>query len=1139
MNDSRDELTLERLQHEWADDRGMDAGRDGALDRLRGVYRIMLLARFVDEVEAQMTSGGEAFFHVSGAGHEGSAILDLGLIPEDWLHLHYRDKALMLARGVPPVMFFHSLLCNAASHSAGRQMSAHISDPGRRILSTVGPVGNNALQAVGVASVIKPDRCHPIVVCSMGDGTTQQGEVLEAIAEAVRSELPVLFWIEDNAYAISTRTRSRTFYSRPSWCREAEEFYGLPIHRLDGRDVVACSGQVKWIIERMRRTRRPGLVVFEVDRLSDHTNSDDERIYRPRGEIERVRRRSDPILLLGQHLIRCGVPRDELERLADEVSAEVRQAADVARRAPDPLPSDDAKRPLPTGLTNPQGEDRGDPEAPRLTMLEAIREVLRDRMAADPRITLYGEDIEDPKGDVFGVTEGLSLAFPGRVTNSPLSESTIVGLSIGRALAGSRPVAFIQFADFLPLAFNQIISELGSMHWRTDGGWQCPVIIMAPCGGYRPGLGPFHAQTLESVLAHVPGVDVLMPAEAADAAGLLNAAFESGRPTIFLYPKSCLNDRKGMTSSDVRRHLVPPGRSRLVSRGDDLTIVTWGSTVRICERAVNFLGGVGIGVDLIDLRSISPWDRAAVRESAGRTGRLIVVHEDNLTCGFGAEVIATVSESAGRHVACRRITRPDTYVPCNFSNQLEILPSVRRILGAAAEMLGLEMDWELPAARSADRFVVEAIGASPADQSVTVVAWLIRPGEAVRVGQRIAEVESDKSVLDLSSSVEGIVESILVGEGESVGIGTALALIDARGNGPVRRSPIREEPGMPRLRRRSSPTMAREAESPRDRRSTEVSLSRAYCATGSLDFLNSDVVRLFPRRTPAEILRRFGIERRHRLAGDETVLTMAVRAAREALRGEGLSIEEIDLIVCSTNTPIFAVPSLACLILHALSGGGGRGDTAAFDVTAACTGYLYGLASGCDYLAARPSGKVMVVTAEAMSRISDPRDIYTTSHYSDAASATILYGQDVGAGGWARLRRPLLGAKGEDGTILRVDLGGDRQVVMDGKTALAESVPWMAEWLSRACSKAGVRPADLDLIIPHQGSHTMINGLKIRLNLPDAKIYNTIKEHGNSSSSSIPLCLSELADRGGFAGRIGISAFGGGFAFGAAIMTKE
>ena len=1134
-----DHLTLMGVRLERAPGISIDPDRDPLVSQLIGVYRSMLAARAVDDVEVEMTSGGEAFFHVSSGGHEGSAILNLSLIPQDWLHLHYRDKALMLARGMPPVMFFHSSLCNALSHSAGRQMSAHLSDPSRRILSTVGPVGNNALQAVGIASEIKADHDRPIVVCSMGDGTTQQGEVLEAIAEAVRSELPVLFWIEDNAYAISTRTRSRTFYSLPESSGAAERFYGVPIHRLNGRDIVSCAGQVGEIVEQIRFSRCPGIAVFEVDRLSDHTNSDDERVYRPREEIERVRRDSDPIQLLLEWLVGNGVARRDLERMAEEVSAGVRDAADLARRAPDPHPALDAKKPLATAFNDVGSEYRGDSEKRGVTMLEAIRDVLRCRMAGDLRVRLYGQDIEDPKGDVFGVTQGLSLAFPGRVTNSPLSESTIVGLAIGQALAGARPVAFIQFADFLPLAFNQIISELGSMYWRTSGGWDSPVIIMAPCGGYRPGLGPFHAQTLESVMAHVPGVDVLMPSDAADAAGLLNAAFESERPTIFLYPKSCLNDRNTMTSADVERQRVPLGKSRKLSQGDDLTIVTWGSTVRLCQRVVSFLKEVEVGVDFFDLRSISPWDRDAVCESSSRTGRVIVVHEDNVTCGFGAEVIATVAEAAGRHVLCRRIARPDTYVPCNFANQLEVLPSVRRILESAAELLNLEMTWEVPTRKPTDLFAVEANGASPADQTVTVIAWLVRPGDEVHAGQRIAEVESDKSVLDLSSQVDGTVHSIVVEEGEPVGIGTVLALVDVRQQTAVRRSPIREELGVPRLRRRELLSRVSRSAFARELTTLEVGMSRAYCATGSRDFRNSDVIQLFPRRTAAEVLRRFGIERRHRLAADESVLAMAVRACRNALEHEALSVDDIDLIVCSTNTPIFTVPSLACLILHALDGGRERGETAAYDLTAACTGYLYGLSTGYDFLRCRPSGRAMIVTAEAMSHITDPTDYFTTTHFSDAASATILNGPELDASPWALLRRPVIGARGEEGEALRVELAGQRRVVMDGKTALTEAVPRMAESLHRACSEAGIRPADLDLVVPHQGSHTMINGLRTRLNLAEEKVFNNLKAHGNTSSSSIPLCLSELAERGNVAAKIGLAAFGGGFTFGAAIILKS
>ena len=591
---------------------------------LEDLYRVMFAARCIDELEAKLITRGEVFFHVSGSGHEASAVLNSFLRPDDYLHLHYRDKALMLARGIPVVQFFHSLLCNAESHSQGRQMSAHMSDPGRRVLSIVGPVGNNALQAVGVAVVLKGQGKGSIVVCSMGDGTSQQGEVYEAIAEAVRSKLPVLFLIEDNRYSISTSTRHNTFYSRPDG--EASEFYGLKLHRLDGRDAVACRLAIGPIIESVRAHCGPAIVILDVERLSDHTNSDDETLYRREDEIYTASQFGDPVKNLAKHLIHTGVSSTVLETTEKQIKSEVEAALEQALAAEQPISTVDAKRPLPSTLTDDSIELRKTSGKPKLTMLEAIREVLGHRLAVDPRVTLFGEDIEDPKGDVFGITKGLSKTFPDRVRNSALSESTIIGVSIGRALAGDRPVAFIQFADFLPLAFNQINSEMGSMYWRTAGGWECPVIIMAACGGFRAGLGPFHAQTLESIVAHVPGLDVFMPSNATDAATLLNSAFESGRPTLFFYPKVCLNARDNLASLAATKRSAPIGKARFMCRGSELTLVTWGSTVSICHQLADVLQITGVSLDLIDLRSISPWDSEAVCESARKTGKILVVH---------------------------------------------------------------------------------------------------------------------------------------------------------------------------------------------------------------------------------------------------------------------------------------------------------------------------------------------------------------------------------------------------------------------------------------------------------------------------------------------------------------------------------
>ena len=263
---------------------------------------------------------------------------------------------------------------------------------------------------------------------------------------------------------------------------------------------------------------------------------------------------------------------------------------------------------------------------------------------------------------MFGLTKGLSTAFPDRVRNAPLSESTIVGVAVGQALAGQLPVAFVQFADFLPLANNQIVSELATMYWRTAGKFEAPVILMAACGAYRPGLGPFHAQTGESMMAHTPGLDIFMPSNATDAAGLLNAAFESGRPTLFLYPKACLNDPKFAAPENVHEIFVPIGPSRRVRAGRDITFVAWGNTVRICEETADALERVGVESEIIDLRSISPWDERTVLATAEKTARLVVVHEDNHTCGIGAEVLATVAEKARVPVATRR-GNADRY-PC-------------------------------------------------------------------------------------------------------------------------------------------------------------------------------------------------------------------------------------------------------------------------------------------------------------------------------------------------------------------------------------------------------------------------------------------------------------------------------------------
>ncbi len=1120
-------------------------------------YRYMVASREIDLIEQEFTGRGEAFFHVSGAGHEATALLNHFLIPEDWLHVHYRDKALMLARGISIEQFFLSTFNKDGSHSRGRQMNAHMSAPELNVLSLVGPVGNSALQATGAASVVKERPERPIVLCGLGEGMTQQGEVLEGIAHAVRDQLPVLFMVQDNAFAISTKTKNQTFYSTPDGPQES--FYGIPIRRVDGRRPAEVYTTFQDVVTEMRESRRPAIVLFEVDRLSNHTNADDQRMYRTADEIEAVQKGGDPLIHAKTYLVENGVSEAELDRTADEVREQVREEAYRAQRTPDPEPIHTAVKPLEPRFHDPAREYRGSPAGNngrrQITMLEAIREVLNSRMAMDERVQLFGEDIEDPKGDVFGITKGLTERYPGRVRNSPLAEASILGVSIGQALAGKRPVAFLQFADFLPIAYNQIFSELGSMWWRTDGGWEVPVIVMITCGAYKPGLGPFHASSMEAIAAHTPGVDVFMPATAGDAAGMLNAAFESGRPTLFFYPKSLLNDRSNATSPDVAKHFVPIGRARTIREGNDVTFVGWGNTVGLCTKAATSLAEVGVESEVIDLRSIVPWDVDAVVRSAEKTGRLIVVHEDNHTAGMGGEVLATVGERSKHHIEMRRVTRADTYVPCNFGNQLEVLPSYKRTLETAVDMLGGEIHWKLPEAAQKGTYLVEAIGSSPSDESITVIEWHIEPGAMVESGAVVADLEADKAAVELRSPVGGTVEELLVTQGDMVKVGTPILKVKTEGDdaeGSLKQ-PTREEPGEPiitGIEAATAPAGAARAPgagvavvSRRGAEELTIGVAGVAGVKGSRLVTNEEIVASIPDWDPEDVVKRTGIETRYWFGEGENGVTLGSAAARKLLEGLGLGRDDIDMIIVATETPTFHTPSMATLIQMDLANGE-EFLVPAYDVNAACTGYVYALQNAYDMVNTNPEQSVLVVTTESLSPRIDPTDPGTAPIFGDAATATLVTatdagGRPLGRGGTpvrAKLHRPYLGATGEDGTLLKVPSDEDRKISMDGPKVFVEAVKDLILSLRRACEIAGISEKDLDLIVPHQANQRIINAVRQRMKAPQEKMYSNIRYNGNTSSSTIPLCLEEVLPDPGDRRYLGLTAFGGGFTFGGAIL---
>ena len=1101
------------------------------LEQLLDFYRWMVMAREIDILERAYCQRGEAFFTIGGSGHEGSVAVAPHLTDEDWINPHYRDKALILALGVPPIAYFDTLFSKDTSHCRGRQMADFLGDPAYRILPMTVPVGNNALPSVGLASTLK-ESGRGIGYCGCGGGGTQEGEWMEAVAAAVRDHLPVLFMVQDNQYAISTRTKGKTFFSLPQGPND--QWYGLPIHHLDGTNVESAYHALGPIVAEIRENRGPALVVFHVVRLCDHSNADDQTVYRSEQELAQNQTR-DPIFLLELNLNKKGITTETLQSIKDGVIEEIKKAGESSQSNPDPIVDLTVKRPiLPT---HPKISLQTEIS---LTMADAIRDTLRTRLRSDQRVILYGEDIEDPKGDVFKVTHGLSMEFPGRVINAPLSEATIIGVSVGRALGGMRPVAFIQFGDFFPLAYNQLYSEVASMYWRTAGKYEVPLILMITCGGYRPGLGPYHAASMEATAAHIPGIDVLLPSNAADAVGLLNSAFDSGRPTIFFYPKNLLHNKELAANVQPAVHRVPLGKARLVRSGHDLTLVAWGNTVPICEKASVFFEKESISLEIIDLRSISPWDEGAVLESAGKTGRLLVVHEDNHTVGFGAEILATVAEKTHHPIQLARLAREDTFIPYHFANQLEVLPSLRRVVEKVASMLKMEVVWEKPVQVDQDIYWVEAIGASPSDETVEIVEWNVKPGDIVVPGAVLAAFEASKAIMDLECPVSGTVEEVLVAVGQPVKLGTSILSIRLQ-NPAVSKKPVsREDVGLPLFsKHRPPPILDRRIHVLRERRrNLFAGIGSIAYATGSCLVGNPEVLARLPEHTSEELERLTGIVNRPRLAEGETVLTLAVAAAREALSSAKLTIKDINLLICSTGTPLSMCPSLACLILKELSVDEKDVQIPTYDISAACSGYLYGLSNAYDFIYSRPKGQVLLITAECLSKKVDPNDYSTAPLFGDAATATVLMGGDHSAKWKAMLYRPSISAKPDEGNSLTVPLGFEQEpyIQMKGHRVFQEAVRCMMAILKKACHDASLPIEQLDCIVPHQANQRIIDAIRERLGLPEEKVYSNIRHFGNTSSSSIPICLKDILANHQKGERIGLCAFGGGFTFGAGII---
>lgn len=651
------------------------------------IYRLMVLARRLDDRMWALNRQGRAPFVVSSSGHEAAQIaaayaLDTNL---DWALPYYRDVGFVLALGVSPEDIFLGVFSKGSDpSSAGRQMPNHWSDPALRIFSHSSVIGTQYPHAAGIAKELKRGGHPGVVMVSGGEGSTSGGDFHEALNFAALHSLPVVFLIENNQYAISVPEEDEVAGSISARATG----YGIPSTSVDGNDVFAVYGAVREAVDRARDGGGPGLVEARTYRYYAHTSDDDDKAYRPAAEVEAWKRR-DPITLFKQHLIESRLLSDSEEagidtEAADAIAAAVRKATE----APDAVDAMGGVYASPIDAGPATDTVEPIPDGEEVNLITAINRALHDVMETRPETVLFGEDVADPKGGVFKATVGLTEAFGAdRAFNTPLAESLIVGIGIGMGAAGARPLVEIQFADFIHPAFDQIVSEAARLHYRSAGGWKCPMVIRVPYGGGIHG-ALYHSQSIEAFYAHVPGLKVVVPSTPADAKGLLRSALDDDDPVMFLEPKKLY--RLGSGPYPAGDYRVPLGRAALRRAGTDLTIIAYGSMAHFALGAAERLAAdEGIEAEVLDLRSLRPLDWPSIEAAVQRTSKVLIVHEDNEFLGFGAEVSAQISEKAFEWLDApiRRYAAPDVPAfPFAAALEAQVMPSLEGIVAQAVDL---------------------------------------------------------------------------------------------------------------------------------------------------------------------------------------------------------------------------------------------------------------------------------------------------------------------------------------------------------------------------------------------------------------------------------------------------------------------
>ena len=691
----------------------IQTGKYQGLDarELVAAYRNILLSRRIDDKEIQLKRQNKIYFQINSVGHEAVSTA-AGMVARpgyDWFDLYYRDRAFCLQIGVTPYeMFLQAVGAKDDPASAGRQMPSHWGSKRLNLLSKSSCTGTQFLQAVGGAEAgVRMSRipelaarggfqADEVFFVSGGEGQTSEGEFWEAISSASNLKAPVLFLIEDNGYAISVPVEVNT--PGGSISRLLRGFPNLFLAEIDGCDFLQSYDALRYAVEYCRTRKGPALVHAHVIRPYSHSLSDDEALYRPKSERDLDLTR-DPVQTMARFLVSEGILTDEsLARLREEVDAEVSEAADRAMAAEVPGPesayefvySPDVNPTSPAFATEPVTA----PDAQPTTMVDLLNACLRDEMKRDPRVLVFGEDVADAsrdevleeckgKGGVFKVTAGLQRLYgKERVFNSPLAEANILGRAIGMAVRGLKPVVEIQFYDYIWPAYMQIHNELSNMRWRSGNAFSSPVVVRVAAGGYIGGGAIYHSQSGAVLMTHIPGLRVVLPSNALDANGLLRTAIRCDDPVIFLEHKHLYrqtHDKGAYPGPDYR---IPFGKAARVQEGSDITVVTYGATVyRSWQAARAFTEESGKTVEILDLRTLSPYDWEAIAESVKKTSRALVVYEDSVSWGYGAEIAARISSELFPYLDApvERVGATDTFVAYQPRVEDFILPQASHI----------------------------------------------------------------------------------------------------------------------------------------------------------------------------------------------------------------------------------------------------------------------------------------------------------------------------------------------------------------------------------------------------------------------------------------------------------------------------